>query len=80
MLRDLLESPRRFTELEFLLKGVSSRTICEKLKRLMAEGLIARVPRTGFYPRVDYRLTPRGRALRPVIDAMRTYGKKHLSR
>lgn len=78
ILRDLHERPRGFTELELILSGVSSRTICEKLKHLMRDGLIARVPKTKFYPRVDYRLTPKGKALRPVIDAMRTYGKKYL--
>lgn len=78
ILRDLLERPRGFTELELILNGVSSRTICEKLKRLMGDGLVARVPKTSFYPRVDYRLTPKGKALRPVIGAMRAYGRKYL--
>lgn len=78
ILRDLLEKPHGFTELELILKGVSSRTICAKLKRLMRDGLITRVPNTAFYPRVDYRLTLKGRALRPVVDAMRAYGKKYL--
>ncbi|MBI2611000.1 helix-turn-helix transcriptional regulator [Candidatus Kaiserbacteria bacterium] len=78
ILRDLLEKPRGFTELELALEGVSSRTICAKVKRLMQGGLVTRVPKTKFYPRVDYRLTHKGRALRPVIEAMRAYGKKYL--
>lgn len=78
ILRDLLEKPRGFTELELLLKGVSSRTICVKLKQLMSDGLVTRVPKRTFYPRVDYRLTSKGKALKPVVDAMRTYGKKYL--
>lgn len=78
ILRDLLIRPRGFTELELSLKGVSSRTICAKLKRLASDGLVTRVPKTKFYPRVDYRLTPKGKALRPVVDAMRAYGKKYL--
>lgn len=78
ILRDLLDKPRGFTELELLLKGVSSRTICVKLKQLMSDGLVTRVPKMAFYPRVDYQLTSKGKALRPVVDAMRTYGKKYL--
>lgn len=78
ILRDLLGKPRGFTELELILGGVSSRTICEKLKCLVQDGLVTRVPKTKFYPRVDYRLTRKGKALRPVIDAMRAYGKKYL--
>ena len=78
ILRDLLEKPRGFTELELLLKGVSPRPICTKPNRLAKDVLITRVPKTKFYPRVDYRLTPKGTALRPVVDAMRSYGKKYL--
>jgi DNA-binding HxlR family transcriptional regulator len=78
ILRDLLKRPRGFTELELILKGVSSRTICNKLNRLVHDGLVIRVPKRGWYPRVDYRLTAKGAALRPVVDAMRSYGKKYL--
>lgn len=78
ILRDLLEKPRGFTELELLYKGVSSRTICSKLRRLEKNGFIARVPKRKFYPRVNYHLTPKGKAIRPVIDAMRTFGNNYL--
>lgn len=78
ILRDLLIKARGFTELELSLKGVSSRTICNTLKRMEKEGLVIRVPKTKFYPRVDWQLTAKGRAFKPVIDAMRTYGRNRL--
>jgi len=44
IIRDLLEKARGFTDLELSLKGVSSRTICSKLKHLEEAGLVVRVP------------------------------------
>ena len=78
LLRDILLKPRGFTELELSLHGVSSRTISDKLRMLQRCGLIARLPKAAFYPRVDYRATAKGRALKPIVEAMRAYGKKYL--
>lgn len=71
ILRDLLERPRRFSELEKSLAGISSRTLTNKLKRLEKEGLITH--RTG------YTMTKKGAALQGVVDAMRSYGKRYLT-
>jgi DNA-binding HxlR family transcriptional regulator len=78
IVRDLLLKSRRFTDFELAYQGVSSRTLALKLKALEKEGLIVRDDSKRHVPRVDYRLTSRGRALEPVIDSMRSYGKKYL--
>lgn len=78
IVRDLLENPKGFTELELSLQGMSSGTICAKLKSLEKAGLVDRVPKPDFYPRVDWCLTKKGRALKPVIDSMRVFGKQYL--
>ncbi|MBI4093333.1 helix-turn-helix transcriptional regulator [Candidatus Kaiserbacteria bacterium] len=78
ILRDLLEKPRRFTNLELAYQGISSRTLARKLKILEQCGMVLRTPSAKHYPRVDYHVTQRGAALRPVLDAMRAYGKKYL--
>ncbi|MCR4325531.1 MAG: helix-turn-helix transcriptional regulator [Patescibacteria group bacterium] len=78
IVRDLLMRPQRFTDLELALQGVSSRTICNKLKRLEKSGIVSRAPNSAQYPRVDYRLTKKGRALGPVVRSMGAYGKKYL--
>ncbi len=74
VLRDLLERPRRFGELQTSLKGISSRTLTNKLKLLEREGLI----RHGTSSPAPYRLTKKGAAFQDVVDAMRAYGKKYL--
>jgi len=77
ILRDLLESPRRFSELENSLSGISTRTLTSKLKLLEREHLLKKIVRqNGFY--VEYALTSKGRGLREIIGAMRSYGKKYL--
>lgn len=75
IVRDLLQGPRRFCELEGSL-GVSTRTLTSKLKALEHEGVLSRHATAKTH--VAYALTPKGKALRGVIDAARTYGKKYL--
>jgi len=78
ILRDLLVKPRRFTDFELAFQGVSSRTICNKLKKLEKAGFVSRHANYRLGNRVDYRVTAKGRALGPVLDAMRVYGEKYL--
>ena len=77
ILRDLLESPRRFSDLQNSLSGISTRTLSNKLKRLEGEKLVQRKDFTEP-ARVEYTLTKKGAALRSGINAMRAYGKKYL--
>lgn len=78
IVRDLLVKPSRFGEIETSLSGVSSRTLCLKLKMLEDEGLITRKEYKTHPPKVEYRLTAKGEAFHGVLDAMRAYGKKYL--
>jgi DNA-binding HxlR family transcriptional regulator len=78
VLRDLLEEePRRFGSLDESL-GVSTRTLTKTLRRLTRLGLVRRKAYRRLPPRVEYQLTPKGRALGAVLDEMRAYGKKYL--
>ena len=74
ILRDLLEGPKRYSELEKSLES-SSRTLVKKLKHLEHEGLINHV-HAGTHG--TYRLSKKGTAFQKVADAMRVYGKKYL--
>lgn len=78
ILRDLMEKSHRFTDFELAYAGVSSRTLASKLKKLEKEGLISRDASRRHVPRIDYRLTKKGAALRNVVASMRAYGKKYL--
>ena len=78
IVRDLLVRPRRFGELETSLAGISSRTLCNKLRALEDEGLISRKEYKTHPPKVEYKLTRKGEAFSGVVAAMRAYGKKYL--
>ncbi len=73
ILRELSDGPKRFSELESSLPGISPRTLAERLRWLESEAVISRKAYAEVPPRVDYALTPKGRDLRPVLIAMGDY-------
>jgi DNA-binding HxlR family transcriptional regulator len=79
IIRDLAEGPSRFCELERSLEGISPRTLSLRLRALEEEGILARNTFPEVPPRVEYALTEKGKALVPLIEAMRGYGKRWLS-
>jgi DNA-binding HxlR family transcriptional regulator len=70
IIRDLLKSKMRFSELERSLVGISSRTLTAKLKNLEEAQVIEKDD-------THYTITKQGSQLGKVIDAMAAYGKKH---
>ncbi len=79
VLRDLAAGPCRFTKLERSLCGISPRTLSQRLRVLEEEGVIARQVYAEAPPRVEYRLTAKGRDLAPIVQAMRLYGEQWLA-
>jgi DNA-binding HxlR family transcriptional regulator len=78
VIRDLAESRSRFCELERSLAGISPRTLSVRLRGLEEQGIVARHTFPEVPPRVEYSLTDKGRALVPLIDAMRSDGSEWL--
>ena len=76
ILRDLLGGSKRFGELRRSLTGVSPKTLTDRLKSLEAEGVLTRTLYPEMPPRTEYRLTEKGVALRPVIEAMAAWGER----
>jgi DNA-binding HxlR family transcriptional regulator len=79
VIRDLAEGNARFCELERSLEGISPRTLSLRLRALEEQGIVARQTFAEVPPRVEYSLTPKGRALVPLIEDMRAYGREWLS-
>ncbi|TMM07258.1 MAG: helix-turn-helix transcriptional regulator [Actinobacteria bacterium] len=78
VIRDLAEGRSRFCELERSLQGISPRTLSLRLRALEEEGVVERQTFPEVPPRVEYALTSKGRALVPLIEDMRTYGREWL--
>ena len=78
IIRDLAEGRSRFCELERSLSGISPRTLSLRLRALEEEAIVVRQTFPEVPPRVEYALTEKGRALVPIIDDMRAYGRRWL--
>ena len=78
LIKDLSEGCSRFCELERSLVGISPRTLSLRLRALEEEGIVHRQTYPEVPPRVEYELTEKGRALVPLIEDMRTYGRRWL--
>ena len=78
VIRDLAEGRSRFCELERSLAGISPRTLSLRLRGLEEQGIVARHTFPEVPPRVEYSLTGKGRALVPLIEDMRRYGREWL--
>lgn len=75
IIRDLVDGPRRFGELQRSLGGASPKVISARLRELERLGLVTRTVYPEVPPRVEYALTPHGRSFRPIIEALRTWGR-----
>jgi DNA-binding HxlR family transcriptional regulator len=78
IIRDLADSALRFCELERSLEGISPRTLSLRLRELEEHGVVERRTFPEVPPRVTYQLTDKGRALVPLIEDMRSYGRRWL--
>lgn len=75
IVRELLMGQRRFQDLQAQ-TGATSQMLAARLKRLEADGLVERHRYSERPPRHEYRLTPKGVHLMPVILALRTWGER----
>ena len=78
IIRDLADSSLRFCEIERSLTGISPRTLSLRLRALEEQGIVERRTFPEVPPRVEYALTDKGKALVPLIEDMRTYGRRWL--
>src|SRR5919197_4824062 len=74
----LLGGPMRFSELTHSIPQISDRLLSIRLKELEACGIVAREVCEESPVRVEYELTPMGRALEPAIMAIRAWEREWL--
>ena len=74
IVRDLFLGKSRFGDFSSSPEHIPTNVLAERLKRLESAGLIEATPYSEHPPRLEYHLTPRGRELRPVLDALAMWG------
>lgn len=67
---------RRHAELKRLLRGITAKILTQQLRELERDGLIERIVYAEVPPKVEYRLTPLGETLLPVLEAMYAWGRQ----
>ena len=67
----------RFNELKRYLKKISDKTLSSNLKELEADQLIIRTEYPQIPPKVEYRLSKRGKSLMAVLDQLCIWGTEN---
>ena len=75
IIRDLKGNTLRFGELRQGLGPISTKTLTERLRELEAHGVVERRAQATVPVTVEYKLTAKGEALWPVIEAMKTWAE-----
>jgi DNA-binding HxlR family transcriptional regulator len=79
ILDTMLEGPQRFCEMTSTVEGLSDRVLSDRLRELESEGVVERIVYPQIPVRVEYRLTEKGRDLRPVVQAIHDWAQNWIS-
>ena len=74
IIRELLTGTKRFGELKKALPNISSKVLTAKLRAMEENGLLCRKVYAQVPPKVEYKLTPIGTSLKPILDSMVKWG------
>jgi len=74
VVRELLLGPRRYTDLQRSLPGISPNLLADRLRRLGDAGLVGQEELPPPTARTVYSLTPAGRHARDVVEALARFG------
>ena len=80
ILRDLLPGTKRFGELKKSIGHVSQKVLTAQLRQMEHSGIVNRKVYAEVPPKVEYSLTDVGYSLKPILDAMWTWGEEYQKR
>ena len=69
----------RFSELRRAIAGVSQKMLIQQLRELEKDGIVERKVYPEVPPRVEYRLTKVGTALRPALKALQSWAVSRMT-
>ena len=80
ILAHLKEGVHRYGELRRRMPDISEKMLVQRLRELESDGLVSRHDLGGRPPGVEYRLTPGGETLVPVLQALHEWGTAKATR
>lgn len=75
ILRDLMSGTKRFGQLKKSIGSVSQKVLTAQLRAMESSGLVSRAVYPEVPPRVEYSLTELGQSLKPILDALYSWGE-----
>lgn len=80
IIRAMLSGLTRYSDLRHAIPDMSDKMLSERLKELEDEGIVERRVIPEMPVRIEYMLTPKGRALASVVDAISAWAGEWLPR
>ena len=77
IIRNLLQRPWRFNELQKSLDGISQKVLTDSLRSMEADGILTRTVYAEVPPRVEYALSELGESMRPILESMQVWGENY---
>jgi len=77
IVHNLLDGTKRFGELKRTVTGISQKVLTANLRAMEDADIVSRKVFAEVPPRVEYSLTPLGRSLEPILDAMGDWGTRY---
>jgi len=78
VVRDLMSGKAHFKEFLASPERIATNILAERLVRLAANGIVERYPSEDMSGREAYRLTEKGRSLRPLMAQIKAWGLAHV--
>lgn len=76
----VMDEPRRFSELERLVPGITQKVLAQQLRELEEHGLVSRIVVPASPPKVEYVATELGKSVRPLMKGLCAWGLEHATR
>ncbi|ABQ06827.1 winged helix-turn-helix transcriptional regulator [Flavobacterium johnsoniae] len=73
----LLQGKMRFSEIKKSIPNITERMLTLQLRKLEHDNIIKRMVYAAVPPKVEYELTEIGYELKPIIQQMEQWGKRH---
>lgn len=77
IIRCLEQGPRRFSELQIPLRGITAKVLTQSLRTMERDGLITRTVYAGPAQHVEYALTPLGWSLLGPMNVACDWAEQH---
>ena len=75
IIQTLMSGPKRFKDISGLIPSMSDKMLSERMKDLEAEGILVRHVYPETPVRIEYELTDKGRALKPVMQQIQSWAE-----